>query len=445
MRIEAEHFDIAVRTAYKKKNDAGILFDLGAMADFRATLHELAGKRKPTDAPVVTDEEFKAIKPVFNKLLTSAVKNFAPQSNEFKDNVNVRDYALVAHDYVVALMLDTLKCNEIPKKNYLQFGNDVSDLARDLIKAKSDKLKETKNFFDEQRRINADELEYNLFNLMGRVNQITSYPKPEEVGKLYGEYQALMQRQKKHGKIWRRFHKKENAKRTELLAKMKTILDKRLPSAIMSAAVHTPSQVQKYIEHKNMEDFIHQYVNVRDYSPASHMGYDEYINNPEALPEKQKVTIKDLVKVDYRPNVENLEEEMKVMQELRNAVVKGLLFKDNPALKQLVYRNHMRLGMAENMSRKPDWEKYCAGEDENFLAENPGFEVHENLPDEIPSLSEEPEAKEEPNAPEENKENSQREKIDGEQIKAAMGEKTVAIEEKRPEQPIVSSHNKNIV
>ena len=136
---------------------------------------------------------------------------------------------------------------------------------------------------------------------------------------------------------------------------------------------------------------------------------------------------------------------MKVMQELRNAVVKGLLFKDNPALKQLVYRNHVRLGMADNMAKSPNWEKYCAGEDENFLAENPGFEVPENLPDEIPSLSEEPEAKEEPNAPEENKENSQREKIDGEQIKAAMGEKTVAIEEKRPEQPIVSSHNKNIV
>ena len=42
MRIEAEHFDIAVRTAYKKKNDAGILFDQGAMADFRETLDELA-------------------------------------------------------------------------------------------------------------------------------------------------------------------------------------------------------------------------------------------------------------------------------------------------------------------------------------------------------------------------------------------------------------------
>ena len=147
MRIEAEHFDIAVRTAYKKKNDAGILFDTGAMAEFRETLDELARNRKPTDAPVVTDEEFEAIKPVFNKLLTSAVKNFAPQSNEFKDSTNIRDYALVAHDYVVALMLDTLKCNEIPKKNYLTFGNDVSDLARDLIKAKSDKMNTSEKFF----------------------------------------------------------------------------------------------------------------------------------------------------------------------------------------------------------------------------------------------------------------------------------------------------------
>ena len=430
MRIEAEHFDIAVRTAYKKKNDAGILFDTGAMAEFRETLDELARNRKPTDAPVVTDEEFEAIKPAFNKLLTSAVKNFAPQSNEFKESTNIRDYALVAHDYVVALMLDTLKCNEIPKKNYLTFGNDVSDLARDLIKAKSDKMNTSEKFFKDQRRINADDLEYNLFNLMGRVGGITSYPEPEEVGKLYGEYQALMQRQKKHGRIWRRFHKKENTKRTELLAKMKTILDKHLPSQVMNAAAQSPSFVQKYIEHKNMENFIHQYVNVRDYSPASHMGYEEYINNPEALNDKKKVTIKDLVKVDYRPNIDNLEEEMKVMQELRNAVVKGLLFKDNKALKQLVYRNHVRLGMADNMAKSLNWEKYCAGEDENFLAENPGFEVPENLPDEIPKVS---------------KNDDVREPLDGDQVKEDMGEKNVAIEEKRPEQPIVSSPDKNMV
>ena len=429
MRIEAEHFDIAVRAAYKKKNDAGILFDTGAMAEFRIALDELARNRKPTDAPVVTDEEFKAIKPVFKKLLTSAVKNFATQSNEFKDSTNIRDYALVAHDYVVALMLDTLKCNEIPKKNYLTFGNDVSNLARDLIKAKSDKMNTSEKFFKDQRRINADDLEYDLFNLMSRVGGITSYPEPEDVGKLYGEYQALMQRQKKHGRIWRRFHKKENTKRTELLAKMKTILDKRLPSAVMNAAAQSPSFVQKYIEHKNMENFIHQYVNVRDLSPASHMGYDEYINNPEALNDKQKVTIKDLVKVDYRPNIDNLEEEMKVMQDLRNAVVKGLLFKDNPALKQLVYRNHVRLGMAENMAKSPNWEKYCAGEDENFLAENPGFEVPKDLPDEIPEVS---------------KNNDVREPLDGDKVKEDMGEKNVAIEDKRPEEPTVSSPNKSI-
>ena len=442
MRIKAEHFDIAVRTAYKKKNDAGILFDPGAMAEFRIALNELARNRKPTDAPVMTDAEIKAIKPAFNKLLKSAVKNFAPQSDEFKDNANVIDYALVAHDYVVALMLDTLKCNEIPKKNYLAFGNDVSDLARNLIKAKSDKMKETTSFFNEQRRINADELEENVSGLMNEVSKTkTNFPKPETIAKLYGEYQALMKRQKNHGRIWRSFHKKENTKRTELLAKMKKTLSESLPNAIMLGVAQSPSFVQKYIEHKNMENFIHQYVGARDYNPALRMGYEEYINNPEALNDKKTVSIKDLVKVDYRPNIDNLEE-MKVMQELRNAVVEGLLFKDNPALKQLVYRNHMRLGMAENMARKPDWEKYCAGEDENFLAENPGFEVPKDLPNEIPKAPEAP-APEAP-APEKKEDNNQRERIDGDKIKEDMGEKNVAIEDKRPEEPTVSSPNKNI-
>jgi hypothetical protein len=162
------------------------------------------------------------------------------------------------------------------------------------------------------------------------------------------------------------------------------------------------------------------------------MGYEQYIKNPEALNVKKNVSIKDLVKVDYRPDIDNLEEEMKVMQELRSAVVKGLLFKDNPALKRLVYRNHMRLGTAEQMAKTPSWEKYCAGEDANFLAENPGFEVPEDLPDEIPGLSEE------------KKENEGREPLDGDKLKEDIGEKNVGVEDKRPEELTVSAPNKSI-
>ena len=152
----------------------------------------------------MTDAEIKAIKPAFNRLLNGAVENFASQSNEVKDKTNIRDYTFAAHDYAIALMLDTLKCNEIPSKNYLSLESGVVDLARNLIKAKSDKMKETKRFFKEQRRIDADKLEENVSDLMKEVsNTRTNFPKPESVAKLYGEYQALMQRQKNHGKIGR--------------------------------------------------------------------------------------------------------------------------------------------------------------------------------------------------------------------------------------------------
>ena len=92
MRIEAEHFDIAARAAYKTKNDAGIVFDTEAMAVFRTTLNELARNRKSTDAPVLTDEEFKAIKPAFNALLMGAVANFASKSSEVKDGTNIQEW-----------------------------------------------------------------------------------------------------------------------------------------------------------------------------------------------------------------------------------------------------------------------------------------------------------------------------------------------------------------
>ena len=449
MRIEAEHLDIAVRAAYQKKKDAGIVFDTAAMATFRIALNELARKRKPTDAPVMTEEEIKAIKPSFISLISGATAKFISQSDEAKESANIQDYVFVAHDYAVAVMLDVLKCNEISSKDYLGLDGGAIGLARNLINAKSDKMKDTKTFFNEQRRIDADVLENKLSDLMQKVSDKESRPSPEDVAQLYGEYQALVQRQKNHNGFWRFFHKEENINRTELLAKMKQTLDMHLPKVVMDSAAHTPmashspSKIQKFIEHKYLSEPLRQHIGAQDSDPAQHMGYEQYINNPEALNEKQKVTIKDLIKVDYRPNLDNLEEETKVMQQLRSALSRGLLFKNNPIIRQLIHRNYMRLGTAEKMATSPDWEKYCAGEDENFLSENPGFEIPEDIPDEIPSASEEPKVNEEPKVDEENKENGQREPIDGNQIKADMGEQPMPIQEQLNDAQVISAPDKS--
>ena len=88
----------------------------------------------------------------------------------------------------------------------------------------------------------------------------------------------------------------------------------------------------------------------------------------------------------------------------------------------------MRLQTASIMGNTAEWEKYCAAQDEEFKQEHPNYKA----PKEIPGFSEE------------KKENEGREPLDGNKVKDDMGEKNVEIEEKRPEEPTVSSPNKSI-
>ena len=74
------------------------------------------------------------------------------------------------------------------------------------------------------------------------------------------------------------------------------------------------------------------------------------------------------------------------------------------------------------MGNTAEWEKYCAAQDEDFKMEHPNYEA----PEEIPEVS---------------KNDDVREPLDGDKVKGDMGEKNVAIEDKRPEEPIGENLN----
>ena len=391
MRIEQNDFEIAIQLAYKNRKEAGINFDTGPLGKYRILLNELAGSRRKGASPVVTKEEFETLKGAIGTLLKSAATNFAKQSTEVKANTNVKDYVFKTFDYAIALMLDGLKCNEIPKESYTSFTEDISAMAKNLADEKSDTLDSPKKYFKKQRRTNADKLEAKISEIYKDVNESKS-PSPENVAKLYAEYQALLKRQKNHTGIWRYFHKEEDANRTALLESMKSALAKHLSTnTILLYMDRTPSQILKFVEHKTFTKELDAHLRARDEDPASHMGYDKYRENPDVLKENSEVKLMDLVKLKYRPNLDRLDEEIKKMQELRNAVVRGLMFKNDPDLKQLVYRNYLRLGAAEAMGKNPDWEKYCEEEDARFAKEHPGYKDPKVLPDKVPTLPEDDE------------------------------------------------------
>jgi hypothetical protein len=98
-------------------------------------------------------------------------------------------------------------------------------------------------------------------------------------------------------------------------------------------------------------------------------------------------------KVNYRPDLNDLEKDKAALEQLREAIAKREIFpentKYNSAIRELIYRNPIRANTAEKMAdRKDEWEKYCASQDEEFKMDHPDYERPEEIP-EIPASREE--------------------------------------------------------
>ena len=426
MRIEKADLETAKHVIDKSRRDKAIVFHTSHFRDFVSHLETRRNENYQTEGLTVTGADIRFLKMRLGELYNDLAERFATQSDEVKRNTNVTDYMFTAHDYMMTVITEGLNYAEIKREDFMSFKDEIEAAATKMIDAKPDTLKSPKEFFNAQRRKDASELRGNLTELMESANKMSA--SPESVGQLYAEYQALVQRQKNHGRIWRRFHKDENKARTQLLQDMKKILARHLPDETLGDLSATPSDIVRTGEKENKEAHIYNGMSFRESNPAEAMGYAQYRDNPEAMNAKFTGSMTDFLKVNYRPNFNCIEDEMKQMQSLRDAITKGEVFKNNSVIKQLVTRNFMRLRTASIMGNTAEWEKYCAAQDEDFKLEHPNYEA----PDKIPGLSEE------------KKENDSREPLDGDKLKEDIGEKNVGVEDKRPEEPTVSSPNKRI-
>ena len=426
MRIEKADFETAKHVIDKSRRDKAIVFHTSHFRDFVSHLETRRNESYQTEGLTVTGADIRFLKKRLGELYNNLAERFATQSDEVKRNTNVTDYMLTAHDYMMTVITEGLNYAEIKREDFMSFKDEIEAAATKMIDAKPDVLKSPKEFFNAQRRKDASELRGNLTELMESANKMPA--SPESVGQLYAEYQALVKRQENHGRIWRRFHKDENKARTQLLQDMKKILARHLPDETLRDLSATPSDIVRTGEKENKEAHIYNGMSIRESNPAEAMGYAQYRDNPEAMNAKFTGSMTDFLKVNYRPNFNCIEDEMMQMQSLRDAITKGEVFKNNSVIKQLVTRNFMRLKTASIMGNTAEWEKYCAAQDEDFKLEHPNYEA----PDKIPGFSEE------------KKENDSREPLDGDKLKEDIGEKNVGVEDKRPEEPTVSSPNKSI-
>ena len=137
--------------------------------------------------------------------------------------------------------------------------------------------------------------------------------------------------------------------------------------------------------------------------------------------------------VDYRPDINQLPKEKAMAEKLINAINKKQIFventKENSTIKQLIYRNQLRLLMTtEERVNNPEWEKYCNLEDKNFKNDHPDYKV----PDEIPVIPE-------GSVIENNDQIDLNNRLNNE-----FSEKPQIIEEKHIEEPVKSNVDKSL-
>ena len=436
MRIEQQDLEKALKKTAKTAAEAAIYFKPEEIASFKRKISGLveAEKEDPQKTPLFRGRSLERIgQAVFDLVYNTVYSEFKTQTDRIKNRVDIQKQLTIAGDYAFALLQNELGGREIPKDIFKTFSKHLVNIAVQMINLKKDKMPPSQAYYREQRRRNANELQPKLDGMM---EELKKYPiSPETLANLFGEYKALQQRQADHGRVWRFFHGKENERRTALMNAMREALIAHIPEPTLDEETTTPSEIAKLGEKLNITKAMDNHINAIEANPAEIMGYENYVDVPEEekvkeeVKEQGKYTLKDcrkLLEVKYRPDMNNLEREKALATLLREAVTKNQIFAGDKTIRQLVTRNYIRANSAEDMVDRPDeWEKYCAYQDEEFDAEHPKYEA----PKEIPEIS---------------KNDDVKEPLDGDKIKEDMGEKNVAIEDKRPEEPTVSSPNKSI-
>ena len=431
MRIEQQDLAKALQKTAKAAEQAKISFEPAKVEQFKKRVQALLEmeQKNPSTSPLFEGRSFDRLKTTVKDMLTEVYNDFNEQTDRAKNRVDIQKNITIAGDYVLALLQNELGGREIPKDKFKTFSNEFLLVAEQMINAKKDKLSPSQVYYREQRRQNANKLQPKINGLMEKIKQEPI--SPEALGNLFGEYKALQQRQADHGRVWRFFHGKENEERTALMNAMREALLAHIPEKTLDSEKTTPSTIAKFGEKLNMTKPLNDYIEGIEANPAEKMGYENYEIVPEdvKVQEQEKYTLKDcqkLLEVNYRPDMNNLEREKALAALLREAVTKNQIFAGDKTIRKLVTRNYIRANSAEDMVDRPgEWEKYCAYQDEEFEAEHPKYEA----PKEIPEIAEN---------------DNVREPLDGDKVKEDMGEKNVAIEDKRPEEPTVSAPNKSI-
>ena len=203
------------------------------IVSYLAALDSIAVQKKYNEGETISEEHRNAIKFWVKEAIENSARYVIEAANDPEKQQghieNPVDNLLTISDYFYVLAMERLGCPDI---RLLTFDEDVKNKIREnalAINRSVNKYNFSKeDEFTRQRGKNAKELQKSFNNHRNAI--VNPNDKPRHMGELIAEYQALKERQSRHGDIWRFFHSKENKARNELLKSMARVITVALKS-----------------------------------------------------------------------------------------------------------------------------------------------------------------------------------------------------------------------
>ena len=279
MFIPQKYAAIAVKYTSAKIEKQGVVFDDRFLQYYINKIREMS-KQDPTirEGQELPFNKWYDIYADITSMMDYATRRVSEMSANFKRDVKADEYILSALNYLIAVTEYELGSPELPIQN---FREHYKGWAQNIVRAKPETNVALDATFDNQRGIDAFDLRHDVIQpLLDAINNNENVA--ENVGQLYAEYRALVNRQANHGFFWRLFHPFENTDRNDLISELETTLKRYAPNLTFDAKTELdPGNVVKSAEKERAAKGVDDEVNLYTSNASDKFGYSAYIANPD--------------------------------------------------------------------------------------------------------------------------------------------------------------------
>ena len=227
-----------------------VVIDLKDKSLFDFTLDTIINEKQYNQGEQISTTHLNLLKAVVNQTIKHMENHLIDSANDPNTPTpsipNIVDYFATATDYLYVKAQEKLGCPNMPlfifdEKIDKAIENASLNVSHALVKHDISK----QDVYKQQRRKDADVVSRNLEKHWTAIQNGEN--KPEHLGRVIAEYQALQKRQNGHGAIWRFFHGAENEARTNLLRSLSEKIKDALPKPLKGIDLSTvdPSDVAR--------------------------------------------------------------------------------------------------------------------------------------------------------------------------------------------------------